>query len=73
MFTGCITVKIKNETSKRGINILIKPNYNNFQQIRKDWDSIKPLETSGIYKKEFINENNKTGSHIGMTKQKIKD
>ena len=72
-FNRYTSIKIKNEALKLGINIPIKPNSNIFQQIRKDRDSINPLETSGIYKLEFINENNKTGSYIGMTKRKIKD
>ena len=61
------------EASKLGINIPIRPNRNIFQRIRKDQDSINPLETSGIYKIDFINKNDKAGSYIGMTKRKIKD
>ena len=48
-------------------------NPNIFQRIRKDRESINPLEISGIYRIEFEKEGGEKGSHVRMTKRKIKD
>ena len=60
--------KIKNEAVKLNYHIPIKPNLNIFQRIRKDQDSINPLETSSIYQIDFEEERGEKCSYIGKKK-----
>lgn len=44
-----------------------------FQIIRSDIEKINYLQTSGIYRINFVNNEGYKGSYIGMTKRKIDD
>ena len=66
------SVKLKKEAAKYGFCFLIKPNPSVFQRLRSDKDRIEINETAGIYRLNFINENNEKGCYIGKTKHKIK-
>ena len=54
------------------INVPIKPSHNIFQYAKTDRDAINPLDTAGVCRIEYTNENSKKG-YIGVTKQKINE
>ena len=66
------SVKLKKEAVKYDFCVPIKPNPSVFQRLRSNKDRIEINETAGIYRLNFINENNEKGCYIGKTKHKIK-
>ena len=49
-FNNYTSLNLKNEATKLGIYVPIKPNKNIYQRIRGDLNSVDPLETAGIYR-----------------------
>ena len=48
-----------------------KPSLNIFHYIKSDRDPINPLDTAGVYRIKYKDENSKKDYYIGVTKQKI--
>ena len=46
----------------------MKPSPNNFQYVKSDRDLINPLDTAGVYRVEYTNENSEKDYYTGVTK-----
>ena len=64
---------MKKEAAKFNLNVPIKPCPNIFQHIKSDRDLVNPLDTAGIYRIEYTDENNKKYYYVGVTKRKINE
>ena len=64
---------LKKEAAKFNLNVPIQPSPNIIQHIKSDRDLVNPLDTAGVYRIKYTDENNKEGYYIGVTKQKINE